>query len=273
MSKKLTFGASLKQFAYEKRECSESSEKVEVSACQVNISKTESPTSTVTSVSTLKKTTTTKRSLRSSSSQTSPSSSPKRRKLVYTGGSDAPLEPLLQPGLKCVFVGYNPGTTSAIKGHYYAHHSNQFWKFLYLSGCVDEPVTYEDDQSCPERFGLGLTDLVLRSTAGVTDLTTSELRAAVPKLEERIESACGSQPPRLICLVGKGIWDSIAKVKGFQRKGVSGEFKYGLQSDIFAGTRLFVVPSTSGLAASIPRNVKLELWTTLANYINSNVSI
>ena len=38
-----------------------------------------------------------------------------------------PLPDYLAPGLKVVFVGFNPGETSARRGHYYAYPGNRFW--------------------------------------------------------------------------------------------------------------------------------------------------
>jgi TDG/mug DNA glycosylase family protein len=50
----------------------------------------------------------------------------------------AELPDYLRPGLKLVFVGFNPGERSARIGHYYAGRGNQFWNFLYESGLVPE---------------------------------------------------------------------------------------------------------------------------------------
>lgn len=262
MSKRLTFGASLQHFAYSKNKNTENDATPLLTAKSLEIAPpVEDADPSPARASPKRKA--------PQSLSPPPAKDSKRKKLVYTGGSLQPLAPLLRPGLRCVFVGFNPGTMSAIKGHYYAHHSNQFWKMLYQSGCVDEPVTYVDDQSCPDRFNLGFTDLVLRSTAGVTDLSSQEMHEAVPQLELRIQSATEPVLPHVICLVGKGIWDAIAKFKKFRKRGPAAPFTYGLQPETFAGTHIYVVPSTSGLAASIPRDVKFKLWQGLAAYLDS----
>ena len=65
----------------------------------------------------------------------------------------------LQPDLRLVIVGFNPGSRSAEIGHYYAGRGNLFWPLLYESGLIPEPLTYADDARVLE-FGIGLTDLV-----------------------------------------------------------------------------------------------------------------
>jgi TDG/mug DNA glycosylase family protein len=64
----------------------------------------------------------------------------------------------LQPGLRLVFVGFNPSMRSAAVGQYYAGPGNVFWPLLYESGLLPTPLTYAED-AYPE-FGIGLTDLV-----------------------------------------------------------------------------------------------------------------
>ena len=65
----------------------------------------------------------------------------------------------LQPGLRLVFVGFNPSMRSAAVGHYYAGPGNLFWPLLYETGLLPEPLTYAEDHRSLE-FGIGLTDLV-----------------------------------------------------------------------------------------------------------------
>ena len=47
----------------------------------------------------------------------------------------------LRPGLDVVFVGINPGLSSAAAGHHYAGRTNHFWPLLYEAGFVPEPLT------------------------------------------------------------------------------------------------------------------------------------
>lgn len=195
------------------------------------------------------------------------SSSPSKRKSKSPAlPQDFMWKPLLKPGLRCVFIGFNPGTVSALKGHYYAHHSNLFWKLIYESGCVDRKVSYEDDRLLPEEYGYGFTDLVSRSTAGIDELSGPELLAGVPVLEDRIRSCS----PEAICFIGKGIWETVYKYKNGKSLNNKG-FTWGLQPmGEFGVDHVYVFPSTSGLVGGIPRSLKLELWKQLAEFLRTN---
>lgn len=185
------------------------------------------------------------------------------------------LVPLLRPGLLCIFIGYNPGVESALQGHYYAHRSNLFWKLIYESGCVDRQVTCKDDQLMMEEYSYGFHDLVCRPTKGIDELSPQEMHDNVPRLEGLLTE----NKPRVICFVGKGIWEKIYRFK--TSKPLPKTFKWGLQTSdgqtfqpekdpiLFAGgqVKLFVMPSTSGLAAGIKKPEKLALWVSLAQLL------
>ncbi|ANB13337.1 hypothetical protein AWJ20_1623 [Sugiyamaella lignohabitans] len=197
---------------------------------------------------------------------TSPRSRSKRdEKLILDEIKDKRLVPLLRPGLRCVFVGFNPGTESALKGHYYAHRSNLFWKLIYESGCVNRPVTYIDDTLLPDEFDIGFTDLVGRPTPGIKQLSGQEMIQGAPILEQKI----AKHKPYYVCLVGKGIWEAVYRYKRGNKLPES--FQWGLQAEKLGGSNIYVVPSTSGLAASISRETKLKVWKVLAGLINDPV--
>src|SRR5688500_16306163 len=79
----------------------------------------------------------------------------------------------IEPGVRVLFVGINPGVRSAQTGHHFAGFSNRFWKLLWESGLVPQPLTYADDERLPE-FGYGITNLVARPTPGIDTLSPSE---------------------------------------------------------------------------------------------------
>ena len=72
-----------------------------------------------------------------------------------------------------LFVGINPGIRSATIGHHFAGYSNRFWKLLFESGLVSEPIGTEDDNRLPE-WGFGITNLVARPTPGIDTLRPAE---------------------------------------------------------------------------------------------------
>src|SRR5438128_12011424 len=84
----------------------------------------------------------------------------------------------LQPGLRLVFVGFNPSMRSAAVGHYYAGPGNVFWPLLYESRLLPTPLTYAEYARILE-FGIGLTALFKRPTPSSADLSRGEARAGV----------------------------------------------------------------------------------------------
>ncbi len=75
-----------------------------------------------------------------------------------------------------LFVGINPGLRSAATGHHFAGYSNRFWKLLFESGLVPEPITYQNDARLPE-WSYGVTNIVPRATAGIDELKPVEYQA------------------------------------------------------------------------------------------------
>ena len=87
------------------------------------------------------------------------------------------LKDRIRPGVRVLFVGINPGLRSAATGHHFAGYSNRFWKLLFESGLVPEPITYESDDRLPG-WGYGITNIVPRATAGIDELRREEYRRA-----------------------------------------------------------------------------------------------
>ena len=61
----------------------------------------------------------------------------------------AGLPDYIESDVQVLFVGINPGLRSAAVGHHFAGYSNRFWKVLYRSGLVPQPLTYSDDRRLP----------------------------------------------------------------------------------------------------------------------------
>ncbi|KAF5380177.1 hypothetical protein D9615_006216 [Tricholomella constricta] len=99
--------------------------------------------------------------------------SPKKRKQArgYAGPETYAhlrvLQDVLTEGLDVIFCGINPGQKSAEIGHHFGHPNNHFWPCLYESGFTSTRLPPEEDHTLPERFALGLTNLVNRPTAEV----------------------------------------------------------------------------------------------------------
>lgn len=157
----------------------------------------------------------------------------------------------LRPGLRIVFVGFNPGERSAAIGHYYAGRGNQFWNFLYESGLTPVRLAPEEDYRILE-FGFGMTDLVKRWSKSSSELSTADYRCGVPRLKAKLLAAA----PRVVAFNGK---------TGFERfQGRKAEL--GPQAERLGNSGIFVLPSTSGRNGSLPRFGKLEYFRRLARW-------
>jgi TDG/mug DNA glycosylase family protein len=161
----------------------------------------------------------------------------------------------LRPHLRLVFVGFNPGTRSAAIGHYYAGRGNLFWPLLYESGLVPEPLTYAEDQRVLE-FGIGLTDLVKRSTPSSADLSTAEARAGAEVLQRKLLM----HAPHVTCFNGKGVYAWYSRQKSVA---------LGPQDTTIGISRVFVAPSTSGRNGSVSRKDKAEAFRSLARFVEA----
>jgi len=142
----------------------------------------------------------------------------------------------------------------------------------------------------PRLYNLGLTNIVSRPSRNGAELSKAEMDAGVAALEEKARR----WRPEVMCIVGKGIWESIWRVRhGKQIK--KDEFKYGWQDDgenmgrigeagqrdgereegvvypdgSWGGARVFVATSTSGLAASLRPAEKEAIWREMGSWVET----
>src|SRR5215467_6099987 len=111
------------------------------------------------------------------------------------------LRDYLNPGARILFVGINPGARSAAVGHHFAGASNRFWKLLFDSGLIDEPLKYQEDWRLPE-WQLGLTNIIRRSSIGIGELSPAEYKAGCASLERKIRRYA----PRTVAFLGVTIY-------------------------------------------------------------------
>jgi G:T/U-mismatch repair DNA glycosylase len=116
----------------------------------------------------------------------------------------------LQMRTRVLFVGINPGLTSARVGHHFAGPSNRFWRLLFDSGLTPERLRPEDDHRLVT-WGYGLTNLVPRATAGIDTLRREEFLAALPALRRKVAPAASS-----------GGAEALTKPTSLRRSGVRG---------------------------------------------------
>ena len=145
----------------------------------------------------------------------------------------------IEPGVRALFVGINPGMRSEAIGHHFAGYSNRFWKLLYESRLVPEPIRAEDDDRLPE-WGFGMTNLVPRATPGIDTLKPEEYAAGVRALRRKI----GRFRPQVVVLIGVTVFRSL-----FGR-GAGVPVRLGLQRERLGTARVFVLPNPSGRNAN-----------------------
>lgn len=159
---------------------------------------------------------------------------------------DGPTLPhLLEPGLRLVFIGYNPAIYSAEAGHYYARSGNQFWRQLSESGIAGRAVGPSDDSRLQAEAGIGFTDLCRRPTARADHLTRDEIIEG----SERLQAELLQFQPVVACFSGRGIYQHFGRhALGLKSTELAGR-PYGEQPDRIGDTIPWVIPSSSGLAS------------------------
>lgn len=162
----------------------------------------------------------------------------------------AVLPDILEPGLVTVFCGSAASSASAKAGAYYARPGNRFWPALHEAGFTDRRLAPGEFRAVTS-YGIGLTDLAKHESGNDDALSSSAYDADA--LRERIERC----RPRHLAFTGK----RPAGLFLLQIFGVA-LADYGPQKPTLGDTRIFVLPSPSGLAS---RWWSIEPWRALAD--------
>jgi double-stranded uracil-DNA glycosylase len=163
------------------------------------------------------------------------------------------LSDYLEPGLDILFVGINPGLKSAAVGHHFAGRSNRFWKLLFDSRLVDEPLTSLEDWRLLE-WRLGLTNIISRTSAGIDVLGPAEYRSGLTVLERKIRR----YQPRTIALLGITIYRIL-----FPEGSSPGPLDLGGTRARLAGVPVFLLPNPSGRNAHYSYQTMLKAFRLL----------
>jgi TDG/mug DNA glycosylase family protein len=164
----------------------------------------------------------------------------------------------IRPPVRVLFVGINPGMRSAAIGHHFAGYSNRFWKLLYESRLVPEPIATEDDVRLPE-WGFGITNLIPRATPGIDTLRRDEYVAGIAVLRRKVRRC----RPGVVAFVGVTLYRIV-----FARRAAD-PVSLGLQDDDFEGARVFVLPNPSGRNANFPYREMLEAYRRLRTFLDT----
>jgi double-stranded uracil-DNA glycosylase len=155
--------------------------------------------------------------------------------------SNLRLRDRIKPGVRVLFVGINPGVRSAITGHHFAGYSNRFWKLLWESRLVPEPLTHLDDDRL-HQWGFGITNLVSRPSPGIDDLRPAEYVAGWSALERKIRK----YRPEIVAFVGVTLYRAILPLLDPAPRTRAASTSIGFRPETIHGARIFVLPNPSG---------------------------
>ena len=152
---------------------------------------------------------------------------------------------VIAPGLRVLFCGINPGLYSGAVGHHFARPGNRFWPALHASGFTARLLSPFEEQELLS-YGLGVTNLVERSTATADELTAEELRAGGRALARKLRRF----GPSYVAFLGLG---------AFRTAFGSPRAATGPQELEIGGVRAWLLPNPSGLNAHYqPRDLAVE---------------
>ena len=138
-------------------------------------------------------------------------------------------------GLDVMFCGINPGLYTAAIGHHFGKPGNRFWPALHLSGFTPTLISPYDEADLLD-LGLGVTNVVMRTTATADELTDEELRKGAAALKRKVLR----YKPRYLAVLGLGAYRVGFGVK---------KAAVGPQSENVGDTAVWLLPNPSGLNA------------------------
>jgi TDG/mug DNA glycosylase family protein len=160
---------------------------------------------------------------------------------------------LVAPGLQVLFVGINPGLYTAAVGHHFARPGNRFWKVLHLSGFTPRQLSPFEEQELLG-FGIGVTNMVPRTTATAAELSAEEIVAGGVRLMALVEQ----YRPATVAVLG---------VQAYRRAFRRLRAQVGPQDDMLGDSPVWVLPNPSGLQAHYQLDDMVELFQQLRQSI------
>lgn len=163
------------------------------------------------------------------------------------------LDDIWLPGVGLVVCGTAVGECAVERGHHYAQRGNGFWRLLHDSGLTPRVLAADEESLLPDH-GIGLVDLVKDPT----------LRSGFDVA--RLECVVRQAVPQWIAFNGRVGADAVALTVGAPRP------LLGAQDWMFAGSRVFVLPSSSGANQRKDhggRPQRLDWWSELAGAVRA----
>ena len=160
---------------------------------------------------------------------------------------------LVRPGLRVLFCGINPGLYTAAIGHHFGRPGNRFWPALYGAGFTNRLLYPWEERELLDA-GLGITNVVTRTTATAAELTADDYAAGGGRLSATVEQ----YQPKVLAVLGVGAYRAA-----FARKTAA----LGLQDETIGDTRIWVLPNPSGLNANYQLVDLVRLFAELRAWV------
>lgn len=145
------------------------------------------------------------------------------------------IKDVIAPDLDVLFVGINPGLYSGATGNHFAKPGNRFWPTLFNSGFTDR-LLHPSEKEALLDVGLGVSNLVARTTARADELSDEELHNGAVKLKQKVRR----YKPRYIAMLGL----STYRIAFGDKKAAVGPQEVQLGE-----TKVWLLPNPSGLNA------------------------
>ncbi len=162
-----------------------------------------------------------------------PAGPPRFPLLVARARRARTLPDVVGPGMRLLVCGLNPSLVSADAGTPFFRAGNRFWRAARGAALLSRE---RDPLHALRAHGVGFTDLVKRATARADALAPGEYRDGLARVLRLLRWLA----PRAVCFVG---------LAGF-RAAVDRAARPGPQPGALGGRPVYLMPSTSGAAAS-----------------------
>lgn len=162
---------------------------------------------------------------------------------------------LVQDGLRVLFCGINPGLYTAAIGHHFGRPGNRFWPALYGAGFTTRLLYPWEERELLDA-GLGITNVVPRTTATAAELNAEDYAAGGKQLVATVER----YQPKVLAVLGVGAYRSA-----FGRKTAT----LGLQEEKIGTTNIWVLPNPSGLNANYQLVDLIRLFAELREWVGT----
>lgn len=159
---------------------------------------------------------------------------------------------VIAPHLRVLFCGINPGLYSAAAGHHFAGPSNRFWPTLHASGFTPTRLRPADEAMLLP-LGLGITNLVSRTTSKADHLSSKELRQGARHLARKLLKF----QPKVLAVLGLSAYRSAFD---------DPDAVCGLQGQTIGATKIWLLPNPSGLNAHHSNAELTRLFRDLRRY-------